>query len=191
MNFIFILIILICLVYIIIIFDNRNMIYIISDIDNELYLVRDLNDKQTADNMLAKIKQTINKLNNYLFENKETYTDYSRYIEQLNNRIKYTIISENNGDSNTTSYSVNKGDELVICIRNYNTNEFHDFNLIMYVVLHEISHIACPEIGHGDLFKKIFAFMTNTAIKLNLYKKINFDINPADYCGIKITGSIV
>jgi hypothetical protein len=68
----------------------------------------------------------------------------------------------------------------------------HDINLMMYVVLHEISHVACPVYdNHGPLFKKIFAFITNAAIKIGLYTKINFGTQPEEYCGLMITDSIV
>ena len=63
---------------------------------------------------------------------------------------------------------------------------------MMYVVLHEISHVACPIYdNHGPLFKEIFAFITNIAIKINIYKKIDFMQNPEEYCGLTITDSIV
>lgn len=62
----------------------------------------------------------------------------------------------------------------------------------MYVVLHEISHVACPIYdNHGPLFKKIFAFLTKEAVKLNLYEIIDFNTNPKIYCGMKITDSII
>ena len=75
--------------------------------------------------------------------------------------------------------------------RKNNYNQLHDFNLVMYVVLHEISHIANPEYGHGEQFKKIFAFLTTEATKLGLYKKINFDQNAVEYCGLMINESII
>jgi len=81
---------------------------------------------------------------------------------------------------------------LVFCLRSKNNKmKLHDINLMMYVVLHEISHIACPEYGHTDLFKKIFSFLTNVAINIGIYKRIDFKINPSEYCGLTITNSIV
>jgi hypothetical protein len=61
----------------------------------------------------------------------------------------------------------------------------------MYVALHEISHIACPEYGHGPLFKKIFGFITQVAIELNIYVHVDFNKSPEEYCGIYITESII
>ena len=79
-----------------------------------------------------------------------------------------TQIYENDIDSKYTSYSVNKGEEIVFCLRSKETHQLHSIDLMMYVALHEISHICCPEIGHTPLFKKIFAFLVNRAIELEL-----------------------
>lgn len=164
-----------------------------SDIDNNYYLVRDLPDKQIAANFLAKLKNNINRTADILNEKKDTeYKEYREYIDNLTDGIRVIDISETPSNSSYTSYSVNKGEELVFCLRSkYNKNVMHDFNLLMYVTLHEISHIACPEYGHTPLFKKIFAFFTKIAIEHNIYQKINFPSDPTEYCGLMINESIV
>jgi hypothetical protein len=172
---------------------SDNLTYVTSDIDNARYLVRDTKDKQSAANMLARIKQNMDMLVNNLNMYKNTaYIEYKPYIEQLNDRIKDVVIHETPENSNYTSYSVNKGEKLVFCIRSKKVaNKIHQQNLLMYVTLHEMAHIACPEFGHTALFKKIFAFFTETAINLGIYTKIQFEETPTEYCGLIITNSIV
>lgn len=172
------------------------MTYIQSTIDSNYYLVRDLPDKLIAANMLANTKKNINRLVDYLYKNKDNkYSDYNKYIIRLKERINNVNISENNGRGTDTSYSINKGDELVLCLRSRVSYQFHDSNLIFYVVLHEISHIASPKYetefnNHGPLFKKIFEFITTVATEKGLYNKIDFDAHPEEYCGIYINKSI-
>ncbi len=164
-----------------------------SDIDNASYLVRDLPDKQQASNMLAKIKLNINTLTKYLSDNKTKFTKYVKYIEQLESRIKNSEILESSDNGIYTSYSVNKGEQLVFCIRfrKSETGKLHDLNMLMYVVLHEMAHVACPEIGHTELFKDIFAFLTTEAMNIKLYKYIDFRKNSQEYCGLTISDSII
>ena len=57
------------------------------------------------------------------------------------------IFRESTDDSKFTSYSINKGEEIVFCLRCKKTNQLHNINELMYVAIHEISHVACPEIG--------------------------------------------
>jgi len=163
-----------------------------SDVDGHRYLVRNLEDKDKAANMLAKIRKNMMILKDHLVENKDTkYKDMKPYIEQLDRNLKNVVINESGENSSYTSYSVNKGEEIVFCLRSKRNNKLHDLNLVMYVALHELGHVGCPEYGHTDLFKQIFAFFTEVAMEIGLYEKIYFNIDPAEYCGITITESIV
>lgn len=190
--FIFILLLVILIIYIK--SNSLGVAFIKSDIDNEYYLVRDLTDKQQASNLLAKIKQNIIILTKYLYDkrNDKMSLEYKPYIDQLERRIKNVIVLESAEDSVNTSYSVNKGEQIVFCLRSRKIkNQLHKLNLLMYVVIHEMAHVACPEYGHTDLFKKIFAFMTKIAIEIKLYDKIDFSHDPMEYCGLLITDSII
>jgi predicted metal-dependent hydrolase len=175
--------------------NNNDMVYVKSDIDGNTYLVRNLPDKQYASNTLSRIKQRINTLTNYLYSNKsnEKNKKYEKYIELLKKKIKYAEIIESSDDGYYTSYSVNKGEQLVFCLRSRkHKNDLHDINLMMYVVLHEISHVACPIYdNHGPLFKDIFSFITQNAIDLQLYMKNDFQHSPTEYCGLIISDSII
>ncbi len=187
-------------------FVDKSVTHVYSDIDMEHYLVRDEDDKMTAANVLAKIKQNMFNLKDFVYNNKTTgkismnsqmyvFSEYEQYIDQLNERLNGVEIIESSKDSLYTSYTVNKGEKMVFCIRTkrliQNKNPIHDFNLLMYVVIHEMSHVACPENGHTELFKKIFSFMCACAIHIGIYTKIDFNNNPEEYCGMYITDSII
>lgn len=172
---------------------SKEVVYVKSDIDDQEYLVRDLPDNQKAANMLARIKKNIFHLTDHLNSKKDgDYKDYEPYIEQLVDKIQGVVINESSENSKYTSYSVNKGEQLVFCLRSRsNKNHLHELNLLMYVVLHEMAHVGCPEYGHTPLFKRIFAFFTEVAIDINLYTRIPFDEVPLEYCGLTISESII
>ncbi len=173
--------------------SKKEVVYVQSDVDDKKYLVRDLPDKQMASNMLARVKSNLAQLANELNKNKDTeYVEYKPYIEQLMGKFDKIIINESSEDSVYTSYSVNKGEQIVFCLRSKTfKNTLHDVNLVMYVALHEISHVACPEYGHTMLFKKIFALFTTVAIKIGTYQYIKFAEQPTEYCGLTISESII
>ena len=193
MCFVITLIIIYIAIYIYFDYQYANMTYVRSDIDNKFYLVQNRTDKQEATNMLAKIMQKITYLASNLYKKKEEYKDYKEYIERLYENVPNIILLESTEDSVYTSYSVNKGEQIVFCLRaRTDDNRLHDINLVMYVVLHEISHVACPIYdNHGPLFRKIFAFITSSALKIGVYKKIAFDEHPEEYCGLTINDSII
>lgn len=189
---------------------ERGMVYCRSTVDNEYYLVRDKPDKLGASNLLATLRKNINGITDYMVDRlnnkmKEmakdeelSYKVNGQYINRLDKLIRGVILMESHENSVYTSYSVNKGEQIVFCIRSKNisnvlnnTNQIHDLNLIMYVALHEISHVACPERDHTPLFNKIFRFICNEAIKMGIYKRMDFRNNPEEYCGMTITDSII
>jgi len=149
--------------------------------------------KQESAYLLEKIINNMFKLKDYLYKNKEKYPEYIDYIKLLNRNINKdrTLIYENDPTSDLTSFSVNKGEELAYCLKSKKTGELHDINLLMYVALHEMAHCGCPSIGHGPEFKKVFKFLTERAIEINLYSYDNYDAEPVEYCGMMLTSSIL
>ena len=154
------------------------------------------NDELSKDksNLLATIVKNMCILKNYLNKNIETdnLKDYASYIKNLdvNFNENRTSIHETDPTSDLTSYSVNKGEELSVCLKSKNSGQLHDINLLMYVVIHEMAHFACPEIGHGALFQKIFKKFIEVAIKLEIYNYDDYTSKPIEYCGMILSSSV-
>ena len=181
----------IVLIFIIVIYYifRKNGIYVKSYIDEHYYFVSDLPNKQEIADLLAQLKLNVKILLKYMKEHPNS--KYTEYVNRLDNKINKVIITENTTE-NYTSYSVNKGEELVICVRSRETGKLHNINLIMYVVLHEISHIMCPIYdNHGPLFQEIFKYVLEEAVKANVYQKIDFNKFPVEYCGLQIKTNII
>jgi len=62
-----------------------------------------------------------------------------------------------------------------------------DINTLMYVALHEVSHIATKSVGHNDEFWNNFKFMITEAKAINIYNPVDYKKQPARYCGMNIT----
>ena len=172
---------------------NSNKFVLIEASDGQKVRVNDEIDQQGSANLLAEIIVRIYKLRNYLKNNKDKYPNQIDCIDLLEKNLNEdrTQIYENSTSSDYTSYSVNKGEEIVFCLRSKKTNKLHDINLMMYVAIHEMAHIGCFEIGHTKLFKEIFAFYLKIAIELDIYKYDNYDENPVEYCGMILSSTII
>ena len=187
-----IIIILILILFLIVyIFYNNtyykdNLVNQISTVDNEEYFVRNVEDKSIAANTLATIKNNIKKLVLHLKNNISNHENEKEYINNLVKRTKQINIMETPNDEKNTSYTINKGEKIVICLRSKLLSEIHDINTIMYVVIHELAHVACPEYGHTPLFKKIFIFLLKESHKIGIYIPIDYRKKPQDYCGMTI-----
>ncbi len=162
--------------------------YVKSNIDGRTYLVRKLKDKQQAADMLASINLDLQKLVNHLVAK---YPD-KKEIKQLFENYNPNNISEGSAQSGYTSYSVNKGERLILCIRQKDAQDsFVDKNVVMYVAVHELAHLATESIGHDQTFWDNFKFILTEAVEIGIYKKLDFVNNPAPYCGLKISNSII
>ena len=183
----------IIIIYIYIFLNKKNFISIES-YNGTKYMV--YNDELSKDksNLLATIVKNMCILKNYLNKNIETdnLKDYASYIKNLdvNFNENRTSIHETDPTSDLTSYSVNKGEELSVCLKSKNSGQLHDINLLMYVVIHEMAHFACPEIGHGALFQKIFKKFIEVAIKLEIYNYDDYTSKPIEYCGMILSSSV-
>jgi len=188
--------ILICIVIIFIYFflfiNRKNLVYVETNSGTK-FLVHKDNLKNEKANLLGKIVENMFILKNHMVKNINKFPLYEPYIEQLKNNLSETntVVYETDPSSQLTSYSVNKGEELSFCLKSKKTNQLHDLNLLMYVAIHEMAHIACPEIGHGKLFQKIFKKLAEEAVKINIYKKVNYSDNPVEYCGMILSSSII
>jgi predicted metal-dependent hydrolase len=183
---------LIIFIYIFLFLNRRNVIYVESNSGMKFLIHKDtmMKDK-TA--LFSTMVENMLKLKNHLVKNKDNFPQYTEYLVQLQDYFdeNRTTIYETDPTSNLTSYSINKGEELSFCLKSKKTGKLHDINLLMYVAIHEMAHIACPEIGHGNLFKKIFRFFCEEAINIGLYRKDNYDTNPVEYCGMILSSSII
>jgi predicted metal-dependent hydrolase len=173
---------------------NRNKLTIVEGADDNIkVMVYNNRNKREAAKLLEEVIKRMLKLRNNLEKEKAKYPEYEEYIILLvdNFTSERTSIYETDPKSDLTSYSVNKGEEISFCLKSKKNGSFHKINLLMYVAIHEMAHIACPEIGHGELFKKIFRFLILRAIELGLYLKDDYSANPVEYCGMVLSSSIV
>jgi len=162
------------------------LIYVQSTVDNTEYLVRNREDKLSAANILANIKLNLLKLISYI----ESRKGDDERVLRLIDKFKPKQISESISGTNYTSYSVNKGEKIVFCIRSKDIKEkLVDINTMMFVAIHELAHVMTISIGHTDEFWDNMRFLLKYAIKKRIYKKQNFRKKPVPYCGTTITDS--
>ena len=184
--------IIVIFLYIFIFVNRKNIVLIESKSGTKLYVYNDSTKKEKT-KLLGDIIQNLFILKNHMVENINKFPEYKVYIKQLEKNLDdtNTTINETDPNSDLTSYSVNKGEELSFCLKSKKTGKIHDINLMMYVAIHELAHIANPEIGHGELFKKIFRKLLEEAVKLNIYRLDNYAADPVEYCGMILSSTIL
>ena len=168
---------------------NFEVEYVVSNIDGRRYLVKNLPDKNKAADMLAKLNKKLQKL---IKEMRKRSKGNDEDVKRLENNFNPDNLSEGTEKTNYTSYSVNKGEQIVFCLRSRDEKEtLVNLNVLTYVAIHELAHLMTKEIGHPPTFWKNFKRLLTVAIDAKIYKKIDYAKNPVEYCGLSIKSSVV
>ena len=179
----------ICVILIVIIFIHFNnkfkdVEYNVSSINGRKYLVQNHKDKQEAADLLATIRKNLILVVQELSKTNKNNEDIKRMVSNFNP----DNITESDENSKYTSYSVNKGEKMVFCIRTRDeNNKLESLNTMMFVALHELAHTMTKSIGHTEEFWNNFRIILRNARKLGLYKRVDYNKSPVSYCGTMIT----
>jgi len=158
---------------------NKDILQIVSKLDGREYIVRKLPDGKEAAERLANINKNILTLIGSLKEGDR------EGIAMLKENFNPDRLSETGLGAKYTSYSVNKGEEIAICVRQPD-NTFIDDNTVMFVVIHELAHVMTKSVGHTTEFWDNMAYLLERAEGLGIYKPKNYKASPVDYCGMEI-----
>jgi hypothetical protein len=161
-----------------------NLVHVRSFVDEKTYLVRNLPDKQEAADLLAHTKLQLTTLVDQLYRQ---YPKDKRII-LLRKRFRPDEVSEIPENSKYTSYSINKGERIIFCLRSRDEHEqLVSPNTLLFVALHELAHVMTISVGHTDEFWDNFRYLLAHAIHWKLYTPVNFREKPQPYCGTFIT----
>ena len=142
-------------------------------------------NKQRSVNLLGEIKRRIKRLINQC----DTYYGDKENVRNLRERFDPNNIQETSLYDSGTSYTVDKGKELRLCLRDKKTLQHHDINTLMFVSIHELAHIMSNSYGHNEEFTRNFKFLLEQAVASGVYKAEDYERKPAKFCGIEITSS--
>src|SRR3989338_3980727 len=137
--------------------------YVTATLDHRTYLVRNLPDKGEAANSLARIRQTLMHVVNTL---SQKYPKDER-CRRMIFKFRPDNISESSDKGKYTSYSVNKGEKVIFCLRQRDERN--------------------KSVGHTEEFWDNFRFILREAIQMGLYHHQKFHQTPEPYCGTMIT----
>ena len=88
------------------------------------------------------------------------------------------------------AYSLNKRD-IHVCVRDPATGELEAGNTCMYVLLHELAHVATDDYGHTPEFWLNFRWFLELAEKLGFYHYEDFDLKEVTFCGHTLGNNVL
>ena len=164
--------------------DDFQLKCIVSTVDGNKYCVREREKLQDAADMLANVNVKCKKLVDYMNEKHGSDDNVQRLVNGYNpKRIMETLPT-----SEYTAFSENKGEKLAFCLNKQRegVSNMIDEHTLMFVALHELSHIATKSIGHKTDFWDNFKFLLQNAKESGVHVPEDYKKKPIEYCGMEI-----
>lgn len=197
---------------------DGDVLYVTSAVDGRRYLCLKLPDRQEAADMLGRVNERLQALVDHMdsryghghsCQGKPNVGDVdagkalqqevdlevcidSVDVRRLRSNYSPDAVSEGGDQKGYTSFSVNKGERIVICVRNSDPKRsFVALNTVMYVAIHELGHLMTQDVGHTPRFWHNFKELLQQAIAIGIYTAVDYAATPQPYCGITISSSVV
>ncbi len=177
-------------------FINRSPVC--NDIDNRCYPVFEhFENSLSASEMLAYLNLFAIKLMRHLRKkylwnpnkNAVSLADQRMVKNLLLNYNPDSIVENNPPSSVNTSYIEDKGKVFAMCLREKKSgkNIIHNKNILEFVLMHEMAHLASDMIGHeGNEFWLNFKKLVQNAEECGIHTPVNYEITPVNYCSLSV-----
>ncbi len=184
------------IIVIYLLYKKYNKTRVCNSVDGRCYIVSDkFHNSEDASVLLANINIYCIKLLRHL-RNKFTKQTDDVYINKWRDNVMF-LLNNYNPDGiieNTpigivnTSYVDDKGKVFAICLREKisGNNNFQNMHDLHFVVLHELTHMATYDYGHGSEFWTNFKFLLTGAKEAKLHEPVDYSLAPINYCKLKV-----
>lgn len=156
--------------------DDRVMV---EAYDGRMYLVRDVPTKKDTADMMAALNAKVL----FLLRQMKQSGAKPVMVARLVQRYRPEVLAEGRIHKKLTSYTVNKGERVVLCMRSRDADSLYPENVLFSVLLHELAHVASLSEGHGDEFNENLGILTKEAETAGLLRREKVEL---DYCGIPL-----
>lgn len=131
--------------------------------------------------LLRKLKKHLDLFVNRLHKTYPTNPNVKRLVQ----RYQHTKMFES---KKPETFTLNKGEKIVMCLKDYSQNKkiHDDFNLLVFVGIHELAHIMSITVNHTTEFWNNFKFLLENAVYWNMYEPIDYSYDPAQYCNMLV-----
>ena len=163
--------------------------------DGYMYCIRDREKKRFMEGieLLDAVNKKMMKLIVHL---KKKYPNKSKPASQSNiarliKGFSSSSLREILPCSDHVAYVTNKGEKLAVCRqKEKHESKFIEMNTLMYVLLHEISHIASKSIGHTTEFRDNFSLFLKESVAAGIYYPEDYSKSHVRYCGMTISNNL-
>jgi hypothetical protein len=147
--------------------------------------VRDRSKIKDAADLLAKTTEKCKQLVEYVRQKYPQDEMVHRLVKGFNPQRVVEILPT----SEYTAYSENKGEKIAFClnpVKKGNKDDLIDEHTLMFVAIHELSHVGTKSIGHKTEFWDNFKFLLQNAKEAGIHEPVDYTKKPVEYCSMTI-----
>lgn len=159
----------------------RRMAWKHSHVTGKKYLVKNLPNAQDAADRLAFMELRVREF----LHKAERYAPGDHRLHNIRMRWNGTL-AETPVDQDV-AYSIGKG-AVSVCVRAPD-GSLESENTCMFVLLHELAHVATDTYGHSSQFWANMKFLLELAEATGSYRYQDFDAVETSYCGRRLAAS--
>ncbi len=174
---IFVLLAILAIVYVVA--TRKPVARVVSTVDGKAHEVLDTVNCAAAADMMATLETKVAEL----LERSETIAPGDKRFANIRARWSGRLVEIDGTDN--IAYSMDKHD-VSICVRRKD-GSVENYNDLMFVLLHELSHIANDTYGHDDKFWKTFKFVLEVADATGVYTFQDYGRKSVTVCGKEIS----
>ena len=165
--------------------DSFQLKCIVSSVDGNKYCVRERKKLQEAADLLANTTEKCKQLVDYVRQKYPDKQNVQRLVAGFNPQKVVEILPT----SEYTAYSENKGEKIAFCLnpeKKGNNDNLIDEHTLMFVAIHELSHVGTKSIGHKHEFWENFKFLLENANEAGIHQPVDYSKKPTKYCSMDI-----
>ena len=153
----------------------RAMTTVRSNITGKQYVVKRAPDSQVMADRLALLEQRMQRL----LDGAASLMPDDPRIAAIRRKWDGTLSEVEAADE--VAFSVDKT-SVHVCLRD-GTGRIEDLNTSMFVLIHELAHVATEDYGHSTQFWANMKFLLELAEQLGVYRYENYDSAGTTFCG--------
>lgn len=158
-----------------------SMVHVHSQLTGKKYRVRNVSGAKHVADRLASLELRLRK---FLHEAEKVAPGDHRF-KNIRERWNGTLAEIS--DNKDVAYSMGK-DAISLCVRAAD-GSLEAENTAMYILLHELAHVATDTYGHKPEFWSNMRFLLEVAEATGAYTYQDFDGGMVSYCGRPLSGS--
>lgn len=155
---------------------REKMVWRVAPVNGKAYYVKNVSDAKDAANHLATLESRVS---TFLKKGEERDKDDPRLV-RIKERWTGTL-SEVPPAADNVAYSIGKT-SIHICVREKN-GRLTDLNTSLFVLIHELAHVATTTIGHTNEFWKNMKYLLELAEEVGVYTYVDHDETTESLCG--------